>query len=846
MKTKPDGDGAGTLLEPYRVLDLTDEKGFLCGKMLADMGADVIKIEPPGGDPSRLLGPHYHDEVDPEKSLYWLAYNANKRSITLDLETTAGRDAFRQLATTADVVVESFRPGYLGALRLGPGDLGEINPGLVFVSITPFGQSGPYVEQAYEVNDMILWALGGFMFPNGDPDRPPNQLSFPQAYLHGGAEAAAGAMVALYARESTGRGQHVDVSIQQSIHTSTQLMLPTWDMYRRVIPRGTGKRGLPKPDGTILNSRSTYECKDGLFYLILGGGALRAMALSSRALIELIDEEGTAGDMTGYDWSKFDYRTVTQEEMDHIQLDIIAPFIRRHTKAELYEECIKRKILGCPFQDPRDVAESPQLAARKFFVRVDHPELDDTLTYCGPFIQLSETPLGPWRRAPLIGEHNREVLEPHHAASSPAADGAPAPEAEAHEMTVRAAPRTPERGIFEGTKILDFTSGAVGPLTVRYLSDHGATAVHVESRLRPDVTRTAGPFRDRLPELDRSAWQPNYNAGKYGFSLNMDLPRAREIAWKLIDWCDVIAEGYTPGVMKRWGMDYEAVRQIKPDIIYFSTCQQGQYGPHADFRGYGVHAAAVAGMCHMMGWPDREPVQIFGAYTDFISPRFGGSALIAALDYRRRTGRGQHIDLAQFEAGVTFLAPVIMDYFANGRIQTRNGNRMPDAAPHNAYACVGDDRWVAIAVTDENQWRAFRRAIGDPGWAALPRFRTLAGRKEHEEELDRLVSGWTSRRSAEEAMTHLQAAGVPAGLVANEQDIWNDPQLKHRKHFRIMEHSVIGPHTYDSIAFKLSESSQGPRWAGPALGQHVDVVCREFLGMSEDELADCFAEGVFE
>ncbi|MBK6562514.1 CoA transferase [Candidatus Amarobacter glycogenicus] len=399
---------------------------------------------------------------------------------------------------------------------------------------------------------------------------------------------------------------------------------------------------------------------------------------------------------------------------------------------------------------------------------------------------------------------------------------------------------------FEGLKVLDFTSGAVGPLTVRYLADHGATAVHVESRLRPDVCRTAGPFKDRIPDLDRSAWQPNYNASKFGLTLNMELPRARAIAWKLIEWCDVLAEGYTPGVMARWGMDYESVRQVKPEIIYFSTCQQGQYGPHADFRGYGNHAAAVAGMNHLMGWPDREPAAVFGAYTDFISPRFSAAAVIAALDFRRRTGKGQYIDLSQFEAGVTFLAPVIMDYTVNGRVQTRDGNRVPDAAPHNAYRCQGADRWVAIAVHRDDEWEAFCAAVGDPSLSNDAKFQTLLERKQNEEELDRLVEAWTSTRSPEDVVRVMQSAGIAAGLVANEHDVWEDPQMKHREHFKTLEHNVIGPHTYDGVAFKLSKSPQGPRWAGPTLGQHIGEVCSEFLGMSEDEIAECLVEGVFE
>jgi len=368
----------------------------------------------------------------------------------------------------------------------------------------------------------------------------------------------------------------------------------------------------------------------------------------------------------------------------------------------------------------------------------------------------------------------------------------------------------------------------------------------VESRLRPDVTRTAGPFKGGTPELDHSAWQPNYQTSKYGLTLNMSLPKAKEVAWKLIEWCDILAEGFTPDVMPKWGMDYESVRKVNPGIIYFSTCQQGQYGPHAGFRGYGTHAAALSGMCHMMGWPDREPAYIWGAYTDFIAPRFGGAAVMAALDYKRRTGKGQHIDLSQFESGVTFLAPVIMDYFVNGRVQIRDGNRAPDAAPHGAYQCQGTDRWVAIAVTNDAEWQAFCRVIGEPAWTGDSRFQTLLGRKQNEEELNRLVDEWTGNHTAEDVMKLMQKEGVPAGVVENMEDLWNDPQMKHREHFKVLNHETIGPHTYDGVLFKLSKSPQGPRWAGPILGQHIEKVCTDILGMSPDDISDLMAKGVFE
>jgi len=403
-----------------------------------------------------------------------------------------------------------------------------------------------------------------------------------------------------------------------------------------------------------------------------------------------------------------------------------------------------------------------------------------------------------------------------------------------------------DKWIFEGLKIVDFCTAAVGPLSMKYLADHGATVVKIESSHRPDVVRTAGPFKDAVNELDRSAWYPNYNTSKYGLALNMTRPRAKEIAWKLIEWCDVMGESFTPGTMKRWGMDYESVVRVKPDIIYYSTCQQGQYGPHAQFRGYGPHASAVAGVYHMTGWPDREPATIYGAYNDYIAPRFGTALLIAALDYRRRTGQGQYIDLSQYECGVTFMAPVVMDYFVNGRVQSRQGNRVPNAAPHGVYPCEGLDTWVAIAVTSDEEWRAFGRAAGDPAWTGDPKYQTLAGRKAHEDELDRLVETWTRLHPAEEIMRLLQAAGAPAGVVLNYENLLSDPQMTHRGHFVALEHPVIGRHHYDGLPYKLSHSPQGPRWAGPTMGQHLETICLNLLGLSEDELAEYLADEVFE
>lgn len=395
----------------------------------------------------------------------------------------------------------------------------------------------------------------------------------------------------------------------------------------------------------------------------------------------------------------------------------------------------------------------------------------------------------------------------------------------------------------EGIKVADFTWAGVGPITSKYLADHGATVVHVESHSRLDICRGIRPFHNNIPHPDRTGIFANFNSSKCSISLDLNKPRGQELALELIKWADVVVESYTPKAMKAWGLDYESVRRVKPDIVYLSTCMQGQYGPHSSYRGWGFQAASLAGAYHISGWPDRKPSPPYGAYTDFVNPPFGVTALLAALDYRRRTGKGQHIDQSQLETALHMFAPAIMDYALSGRIAARNGNRLPYAAPHGAYRCQGDDRWCTIAVFSDEEWRAFCKATGEPPWTSDPRFSTLLGRKRNEDELDRLVEEWASSHSAEEVMAIMEAAGVAAGVVQNTRDLYQDPQLAHRGHFRWLQHSVMGSVPYDGPAFRLPKTPD-QQSASPALGEHNEYVLKEILGLSDDEIADLLVEGV--
>lgn len=403
-------------------------------------------------------------------------------------------------------------------------------------------------------------------------------------------------------------------------------------------------------------------------------------------------------------------------------------------------------------------------------------------------------------------------------------------------------------GVFAGLKVWDAAWVGVGPLTTRYLADYGATVVHTESSRNLDVLRNGPPFKDGIPGVNRSQFFADYNASKLGLGLNLASEGGIAVARALAAWADVVVESFSPGVMERRGLSYAALREINPRLIMLSTSMNGQTGPRKTFAGFGTVMAAMAGFSELTGWPDRDPGSPYGAYTDFVCQRFCATALIAAIDHRRRTGEGQYIDLAQYEAAVQMLAPAMLDYEVNERVALRDGNRSPTAAPHGVYPCLAEDgreRWVAIAVETDEQWTAFRSRIGDPEWARADRFATLRGRKAEEDDLDRLVGEWTATRRRAEVFYALQPE-VPAAPVQDARDLHEDPQVLHRRYFRELEHTEMGPMLYEGTQAELSGTPPVLRKAAPCLGEDSRRVLTEFLGMSENEVDALVAEGAVE
>jgi benzylsuccinate CoA-transferase BbsF subunit len=421
---------------------------------------------------------------------------------------------------------------------------------------------------------------------------------------------------------------------------------------------------------------------------------------------------------------------------------------------------------------------------------------------------------------------------------------------------------------FAGLRVADFAWVGVGPTVSKYLADHGAEVIRIESSTYPESLRRVGPFVDDRPDVNNSGYYANFNSSKLCMSIDLKHARGPELVRRLIAGCDVVTESFTAGIMARYGLDYESLRAVRPDLVMISMPLYGQTGPWAHYMGYGHVLQAAAGYNHMTGWPDAEPIGTGIAYTDFLVPHIATIALIAALDYRRRTGVGQYIDFGQMEAAVHGLGTAILDWTANGHEQTRLGNRDPEAAPHGAYRCR-DGRYMALACTTEKHWDALKAALGRPEWCDMDRMRRRWQRINEQAEIDRHLSYWfedftrlddesefyseegfdtppVRKFTTREVMFHMQSFGVPCGIVQTPQEMHADPQLKHRGHYWTLNHPVMGARTYDGPSFRLSRTPAVLTKAAPLLGEDNEYVYRELIGLSEEEFVDLLAEGAFE
>jgi crotonobetainyl-CoA:carnitine CoA-transferase CaiB-like acyl-CoA transferase len=821
------------MLAPYRVLDLTDARAELATFVLAGLGADVIKVEPPDGADSRREPPLAPGQPPALASLRFHAFNRGKRSVVLDLEAPRGREDFLALVASADFVFENAGPGAMDARGLGFAALRAVRPDLVYVALSPFGQTGPYAHHV--ATDLTLSAMGGAMALNGDADRRPVRISVPQTWHHAAAESCVGALAAHQRRLQTGEAQLVDVSVQAAVF---------WTGLNAMIAHAIQGKNIER-NGTVLQLSTlvtplVYPCKDGEVCLIA----------TKATLVALIPWMIASGAVTkawadAEDWTSYEVRMLTGQPLVHPVEEMraaISAFTKLHTKQELFQGGIAREVTLAPVNTAADVVEMEQLALRGYWQELRLPS-GRTLRAAGPFVKASRTPIAWTRPAPELGEHTAEVLGELGRAPGPEPPRPTLSVARASALALRPASRAKPRLPFEGLKFADFSWIGVGPITAKAFADHGATVVHVETDDPADRLRLVGPFKDNVNGINRCQFFGSFNTSKLSLHLNLKHPGGQAIAKRLLAWCDVALDSFTAGTMGDFGLGYDVARALNPSIIMATTCLMGQTGPAARLGGYGYHAAAVSGFFEITGWDDRPPAGPFNAYTDTIAPRFLATTLMAALDHRRRTGEGQFIDQAQMESALHFLGPELLDVQISGRSPRRAGNDSPHAAPHDAYPCAGEDQWCAIAIETEEHWRALRRALGEPAWAQDAALGSLAGRQARRERIDRELAAFTVRHTPRALMERLQAAGVPAGMVQRSSDHMQDPQLAHRAFFRPLSHPEMGEVPYEGHQYRISGYDNGPRFPAPCLGEHTYQVLSEVLGMSDDEVAEAMGSG---
>ncbi len=807
------------MLADIRVVDLAGTQAEGTGRCLADLGADVIKVEPPGGCESRYRGPMSDESGE---SLYWKVWGLGKRSVVLDIENTDDRARLWLLIDTADVLVESFVPGRLDRLGLGVAAVAERNPALVYVSVTPFGQEGPWAGSA--ASDLTLSAAGGLLNHQGDKDRPPIPVGFPEAANHGAVTAAADTIAALYERDRSGLGQHLDSSMQAAV-VGTLLWSSSYAALGK-NPRFTGddranaateRRGQVAPG---IRSPVVEPCADGYVVMtfVLGAQGNAAFAGTMRWVEEehALDSDlcgrrwdGWIDDLSSGEWSVEDGRRALTQLLE---------FIKTKTKAEIHARSVEDKLLIAPCNDAADLLADPQLEGRDFWVDVDG------LPMPGPFARLSRTPIRYQRAAAELGA-DQALLD---------------------DLVVPRRPRVSaeaRRPIFDGLRVADFTWMAAGPLITRELANHGATVIHAESATRFDSMRTLPPFHGARMSAVSSLPAANANQSKLGLACNFVIPEAREVVDRAIEWCDVLVENFRPGMAERNGFGWERVHELNPRVVMLSSSMRGQTGPESGLTGFGLQGAAMAGFVGITGWPDRPPTSPWGAYTDFISPRYGLCALNAALRERNRSGIGQYIDVSQNETGVHFLAPMVADYAVNGRLLMRSGDRVESGAPSGVFRGAGAERFLVVSALTDDHWVGVRSvvpALADARFDGLD----TASRLEWREEIDRCFAEWSTDLDVFEAAELLEAAGVPTYVSLRAEDLNRDPQLVARGFFTPLSHQVIEGGRFDGPVTLFSATPWDARAAGPTIGEHNQYALSDLLGFSDAEISALESAGV--
>jgi len=774
-------------------------------KLMALLGADVIKVEPPQGDLTRRRGPFPGDAEDPEKSSLFQYLNADKSGVVLDLTKAQDRELLNNLLAGADVLVHNLPPPQRAAYGLDNHALSKAYPRLIATGISAFGDFGPYsAYRAYDLTAIHASGLGslaplGSPLPEMPPLKPPGQ----QAEFQGGLYAAAVIVAALLSRMKSGRGQAIEISEQEILAAALELSFIFYTYEGRQTSR-LGTRALA-PFGI-------YACGDGL---IAANCAEEAMW---DRLVEL---------MGNPDWAHeeiFKNRLARGRNHDAMRL-FFEEWARGWKKNELCAAAQAKRIPFAPVNVMADVFADEHLRSREFFVPLPGAQSRIGGAVLVPSAPFKSSAMG-WRlerRAPHLGEHSELLRRPRPAVQPPQGDTTPA-----------------ASGPLAGIRVLDFCWVWAGPYCTMQLAHLGAEVIRVESTKRPDINRCIPPFHERKPGFNRGGSFNQWNQGKRSIQLDLSKPEAVEIAYQLAAHCDVVTENYAPGAAQRMGLSYERFKQVKPDIIMCSLSGYGQTGPFSRHVSYGALLGGQSGLVSLSGYAeDGIPRDPGTSYGDPILGMFALLAINTALVHRARTGRGQYIDVSMYEAMEMILPEALLEYAVNGREPQPMSNHDLLLSPHNCYKTSGGaEDWVAIAVGSEQEWQALCRAMDQPALADNPRFRTAALRKRNEAELDRIITQWTTPRDRWEITELLQRAGVAAFPTLSNKDLAHDRHLRKRSYLVELEHPEVGKRIHAGIPWTMSGTPCKVWRAAPLLGQDTDYLLSSLLGYSPEKIAE--------
>jgi crotonobetainyl-CoA:carnitine CoA-transferase CaiB-like acyl-CoA transferase len=784
-------------LSGLRVLDLTGRMGGYCGLLLANLGAEVVLIEPPAGDPMRREGPFKNDRAHPDGSLSFAGYHTNKQGIVLDLETAQGQTTLRALVENADVLVEDRPVGYLDRIDIGYQALQVIRPSLVMTSITGFGLTGPYRD--FKASNLVAFAMGGLMNLCGHPERAPLMGPCDVAYHLGSVHAAFGTLVALYNRRGSGHGDHVEVSLQDILVA---------DPFLRIITRYSVTGEIPVRTGHSQSTTvaETYKCQDGY---------ARIFCNQPDHWKRLVEWLGNPAELMDPKLENVQNRHPLRPVLDRI---IEARTSTLNTKT-FFEEFQSHRLAAAPINAPSAFLEDPQSKHRQYLVEIDDPCLGRHRFPGDPY-KFSESPWRIERGAPRLGEHQHAVTN-EFAKSSQWLEGL-------RGSSKRATHSMP----FTGIRVLSFPTGIVGPALGSLLAEHGAEVITVEAG------RTVrSPQRGQRFQI---ASDLESHRNKKRIAINMKRPEGLALAKRLIALSDVVAENFSARVMASWGLDYPRMKEVREDIIMASLQAFGQTGPRRDFVSFGPILMAFSGMTYLWRDPEveRPGAACQTAFPDYVAPSYGALAILAALHYRACTGKGQYIDISQAETAASMLGPAYLEWLINGRDPEPQGNFSRLAAPHGCYRCRGDDRWCVIAVETQEEWARFCEVVGHREWATDPRFIDLGARVNHKGELDALIESWTAWHTPHQVMLILQRDGIAAGVVQTAEDLYRDPHLRERGFARDVYLPQIGWVTRVGPSVRLTQSDVSRNEIAHTAGEDNEAVFGELLGLSSAQIKD--------